>query len=71
MLISLRLENIALFGSQEIEFDKGFTVFTGQTGTGKSIFINAINILLSPKQKSSDNKILFSQFYKFCCTYFY
>ncbi len=58
MLISLRLENIALFGSQEIQFDKGFTVFTGQTGTGKSIFINAINILLSPKQKSSDNKIL-------------
>ena len=58
MLISLRLENIALFGSQEIEFDKGFTVFTGQTGTGKSIFINAINILLSPKQKSSENKIL-------------
>ncbi len=58
MLISLRLENIALFGSQEIEFDKGFTVFTGQTGTGKSIFINAINILLSSKQKSFDNKIL-------------
>ncbi len=58
MLISLRLENIALLGSQEIEFDKGFTVFTGQSGTGKSIFINAINILLSPKQKSTDNKIL-------------
>ncbi len=58
MLISLRLENIALFGSQEIVFDKGFTVFTGQTGSGKSIFINAINILLSPKQTSSDNKIV-------------
>ncbi len=58
MLISLRLENIALFGSQEIEFDNGFTVFTGQTGTGKSIFINAINILLSPTQKSSDKKII-------------
>lgn len=58
MLISLRLENIALFGSQEIEFDKGFTAFTGQTGSGKSIFINAINILLSSKSKSSENKIL-------------
>ena len=55
MLISLRLENIALFGSQEIEFDKGFTVFTGPTGSGKSIFINAINTLLSSQNKSSEN----------------
>ena len=58
MLNSLRLQNIALFGNLEIDFDKGFTVFTGQTGSGKSIFIDALNDLLPNKKTSLDNRLV-------------
>ena len=58
MLNSLRLQNIALFGNSEIDFDKGFTVFTGQTGSGKSIFIESLNALLANKKTSIDNRLV-------------
>jgi DNA repair protein RecN (Recombination protein N) len=53
MLNSLRFQNIALFGNTEIDFEKGFTAFTGQTGSGKSIFIDTLNALLANKKNSS------------------
>ena len=58
MLNSLRFQNIALFGDLEIDFDKGFTVFTGETGSGKSIFIDALNSLLVNKKYSLDNRLV-------------
>ncbi|WP_413678846.1 DNA repair protein RecN [Prochlorococcus sp. MIT 0916] len=58
MLNSLRLQNIALFGNLEIDFEKGFTVFTGQTGSGKSIFIDTLNALLVNKKTSLDNRLI-------------
>ena len=58
MLNSLRLQNIALFGNLEIEFEKGFTAFTGQTGSGKSIFINTLNALLADKKAPADNQLM-------------
>ena len=58
MLNSLRFQNIALFGNLEIDFDKGFTVFTGQTGSGKSIFIDTLNALLADKKTSLDNRLV-------------
>ncbi len=58
MLASLRFQNIALFGNLEIDFDEGFTVFTGQTGSGKSIFIETLNALLPNKKPSSDNGLV-------------
>ena len=58
MLNSLRFQNIALFGDSEIEFDKGFTVFTGQTGSGKSIFIDMLNALLANKNTSLENRLV-------------
>ncbi|WP_269623920.1 DNA repair protein RecN [Prochlorococcus marinus] len=58
MLTSLRFQNIALFGNLEIDFDKGFTVFTGQTGSGKSIFIDTLNALLANKKTSLDNRLV-------------
>ena len=58
MLKSLRFQNIALFGNLEIDFDKGFTVFTGQTGSGKSIFIDTLNALLVSKKISLDNRLV-------------
>tara|TARA_B100000214_G_scaffold178560_1_gene128514 strand:- start:244 stop:1929 length:1686 start_codon:yes stop_codon:yes gene_type:complete len=58
MLSSLRFQNITLFGNLEIDFDKGFTVFTGQTGSGKSIFIDTLNALLVNKKISLDNRLV-------------
>lgn len=43
MLIGLKIENIAVIESAEIEFYKGLNVLTGETGAGKSIIIDAIN----------------------------
>ena len=58
MLNTLRFQNIALFGNLEIDFDKGFTVFTGETGSGKSIFIDTLNSLLVSKKTSLDNRLV-------------
>ncbi len=58
MLISLRLQNIALFGSIEIDFQKGFTAFTGETGSGKSIFIDTLNALLPYKKTVLNNSFV-------------
>ena len=58
MLNSLRFKNIALFGNLEIDFDKGFTVFTGQTGSGKSIFIDTLNALFKVQKTSLDNRFI-------------
>ncbi|MFL2868696.1 MAG: DNA repair protein RecN [Prochlorococcus marinus] len=58
MLKSLSFKNIALFGDLEIDFDQGFTAFTGQTGSGKSIFIDTLNALLANKKTSLDNRLV-------------
>lgn len=49
MLRSLHIENIAVISKLDIEFTEGFSVLTGETGAGKSIIIDSINILLGNK----------------------
>ncbi len=49
MLSSLHIENIAVIKSADIDFGKGFCVLTGETGAGKSILIDCINILLGAR----------------------
>ncbi len=49
MLLSLHIENIAVIKSADIDFSKGFTVLSGQTGAGKSIILDSINLLLGAK----------------------
>ncbi len=49
MLLSLHIENIAVIKSVDIDFDKGFTALTGETGAGKSIIIDSISFLLGAK----------------------
>ena len=58
MLQSLRFQNISLFGNLEIDFHQGFTVFTGQTGSGKSIFIDTLNALLATSKTPLDNRLV-------------
>ncbi len=49
MLISLHIENIAVIRRLNVEFDRGFTVLTGETGAGKSMIIDSIGLLLGAK----------------------
>ena len=49
MLISLHIENIAVIKAIDIDFDKGFSVLSGETGAGKSVIIDSINLLLGAK----------------------
>ena len=45
MLQYLKIENLALLKSMTLEFDKGFSVVTGETGAGKSVLLGALNLL--------------------------
>ena len=53
MLKRLKLKDFQLFESVDIEFGSGLNVITGETGSGKSMLINAINVLLG-KRASTD-----------------
>ncbi|MBO7123668.1 MAG: DNA repair protein RecN [Treponema sp.] len=49
MLESLKIKDFALIDSSSVEFSKGFSVLSGETGAGKSILIGAISFLLGGK----------------------
>lgn len=49
MLFSLHIENIAVIKNADIDFSHGFMALTGETGAGKSIIIDSINLLLGKK----------------------
>lgn len=49
MLEFLHIENIAVAKNVEINFNEGFNVLTGETGAGKSIVIDSINMLQGAK----------------------
>lgn len=46
MLLELTIHNIALIESLRIEFAQGFNVLTGETGAGKSIVVDSVNLAL-------------------------
>ena len=45
MLIQLKLNNIALIEIIEINFEKGLNVLTGDSGSGKSLILDSLNVL--------------------------
>ena len=49
MLESLYIENVAVIEKAEINFTDGFNILTGQTGAGKSIIIDSLNLLLGQR----------------------
>ena len=49
MLERLLIENIALIERLDLELGGGFTVLTGETGAGKSIIIDGINLVLGAR----------------------
>ncbi len=49
MLEELRIANFAIIHNLEIRFQDGLMIFTGETGAGKSIILDAINVLVGGK----------------------
>lgn len=49
MLEKLIVKNVALIDESEVEFTQGLNVLTGETGAGKSILIDSINLALGAK----------------------
>ncbi len=52
MLRELRISNLALITELNIEFGPAFTVLTGETGAGKSIILQSINLLYGEPARS-------------------
>lgn len=53
MLQSLRVRNLAIVESLEVEFGSGLNVITGETGAGKSVIIGALGLLLGMRADRS------------------
>lgn len=49
MLTELRIENFAIIDNLELRFLPGLIIFTGETGAGKSIIIDAVELLLGSR----------------------
>ena len=49
MLRSLRIQHFALIEEVQLDFEQGFTVFTGETGSGKSIILAAAQLILGER----------------------
>jgi DNA repair protein RecN (Recombination protein N) len=46
MLTFLKISNIALIDELNVEFDRGLNLLTGETGSGKSIIVDALGVLV-------------------------
>ena len=53
MLKEIIIRNFAIIESLDLEFTSGFNVFTGETGAGKSIILDALSIVLGEKADNS------------------
>ncbi len=49
MLSELRIENFAIINHLELSFNRGLNIFTGETGAGKSIIIDAVETILGSR----------------------
>lgn len=49
MITSLSIKNYALIEKLTIDFSKGFSIITGETGAGKSIILGAIGLVLGKR----------------------
>lgn len=59
MLLTLNVKNFAIIDNIQIDFEKGFTVLTGETGAGKSLIIDAISLLFG--ERASNDLIRYGE----------
>jgi DNA repair protein RecN (Recombination protein N) len=52
MLRSISIKNLAVVESAEVEFEAGLTVLSGETGVGKSILLDAVDLLLGGRSSA-------------------
>jgi DNA repair protein RecN (Recombination protein N) len=52
MLKELRIKNLAIIGDLSVGFSRGLNVLTGETGTGKSIVVDALGLALGDRAQS-------------------
>jgi DNA repair protein RecN (Recombination protein N) len=52
MLRELQIANLAIIDRLHVEFDAGLNILTGETGAGKSIIIDAVNLILGGRASS-------------------
>ena len=55
MLTHLLISNYALIDTLDIDFRKGLTIITGETGAGKSIILGALSLILGER---ADAKVI-------------
>ena len=58
MINKLQIKNYALIEELEINFSKGLTIITGETGAGKSILLGALGLIMG---KRADTKVLYNE----------
>lgn len=58
MIQKLQIKNYALIEKLEVNFSKGLTIITGETGAGKSILLGALGLIMG---KRADTKVLYKE----------
>ena len=52
MLLEITIKNFAIIEEISLNFENGMTVLTGETGAGKSIIIDGMNLMLGARASS-------------------
>lgn len=55
MLLSLSIRNVVLIEKLDMNFERGLSVFTGETGAGKSILLDSLALALGGR---ADTKLI-------------
>lgn len=53
MLVELAIENLGIIENARLTFSGGFTAFTGETGAGKTMLVEAINLVVGRRAETS------------------
>ena len=70
MLKELQVKNFAIIDDARLRFQKGLNILTGETGAGKTLIIEAINLLIGERAandliRDSEDKLLVQGYFDF------